>query len=84
MADNDRMYHRIGRVGAPDAPLPPMTAAAELRAFGGGTWAIVESGEVRATYPFNAVRLSLVWKADLEGETNPELLSLDRIEYFGA
>jgi hypothetical protein len=31
MADNDRMYHRIGRVGAPDAKLPQMTAAAELR-----------------------------------------------------
>lgn len=24
-------------------------------------------------------RLSLVWKADLEGEANPELLSLDRV-----
>jgi hypothetical protein len=30
MADNDVMYHRIGRVGAPNAPLPRMTAAAEL------------------------------------------------------
>ena len=35
MADNDRMYHRIGSVGAPDAPLPQMTAAAELRAISG-------------------------------------------------
>jgi sarcosine oxidase gamma subunit len=52
MADNDRMYHHIGRVGAPNAPLAQMTAAAELRAVGGDTWAIVENGEVRATYPF--------------------------------
>jgi hypothetical protein len=59
MADNDRMYHRIGRVGAPNAPLPQMMAAAELRAVDGDTWAIVENGEVRATYPFNAARLSL-------------------------
>jgi len=28
MADNDRMYHRSGKVGAPNAPLPQMTAAA--------------------------------------------------------
>jgi len=59
MAHNDRMYHRFGRAGAPNAPLPQMTAAAELRAVGSDTWAIVENGEVRTTYPFNAVRLSL-------------------------
>jgi hypothetical protein len=58
MADNDWTYHRIGRVGAPNALLAQMTAAAELRAVGGGTWAIVEDGEVSATHPFNAVRLS--------------------------
>ena len=79
MADNDRMYHRIGRVGTPNAPLPQMTGAAELRAVGGDTWAIVENGEVRATYPFNAVRLSLVWKADLEPEAASESLDLYRV-----
>ena len=79
MADNDVMYHRIGRVGAPHAPLPQMTAAAELRAVGGNTWAIVENDEVRATYPLNAVRLSLVWKADLETEADSESLNLDRV-----
>jgi len=79
MADNDIMYHRIGRVGAPNAPLPRMTAAAELRAMAGDTWAIVENGEVRATYPFNAVRLSLVWKANLESEGYFESLDLDRV-----
>jgi hypothetical protein len=72
MADNDRMYHRIGRVGRPNASLPQMTAAAELRAVGGDRWAIVENGEVRATYPCNAVRLSLVWKADLDPEAKSE------------
>ena len=39
--------------------------------------AIVENGEVRATYPFSAVRLSLVWKADLELEADSESLNLD-------
>ena len=79
MADNDVLYHRIGRVGVPDAKLPQMTTAAELRAVGGDAWAIVENGEIRATYPFSAVRLSLVWKANLDGEASPELLNLDRV-----
>ena len=56
-----------------------MTAAAELRAVGSDTWAIVENGEVRATYPFNAVRLSLVWKANFETEADSESLNLDRV-----
>ena len=79
MADNDQMYHRIGRVGAPDAKLPQMTVAAELHAVGDDTWAIVENGEIRATYPFSVVRLSLVWKADLESAANPQSLSLDQV-----
>src|SRR5262245_36880961 len=56
-----------------------MTAAAELHAVGDDTWAIVENGEIRATYPASAVRLSLVWKANLEDKPNPELLGLDRL-----
>ena len=79
MSDNDVMYHRIGRVGAPDARLPQMTAAAELHAVGDDTWAIVENGEIRATYPFSAVRLSLVWKANLEDKPSPQLLGLDQV-----
>jgi hypothetical protein len=79
MADNDVMYHRIGRVGRRDIKLPQMTAAAELHVVGDDTWAIVENGAIRATYPFSAVRLSIVLKANLEGEANPELLSLDRM-----
>src|SRR5260370_15479383 len=79
MADNDRIYHRIGRVGELNAELPRMTAAAEIRPVGGGAWAIVENGETRATYPSNAIRLSLIWKANLETEANFESLSLDRV-----
>ncbi len=79
MADNDVMYHRIGRVGGPDIKLPQMTGAAKLQAVGNDNWAIVEDGEIRATYPSSAVRLSLVWKADLEDEVNPQSLNLDRV-----
>ena len=79
MADNDRMYHRIGRVGAPDAKLPRMTAAAEIRPAGRETWEIVENGEVRAAYPADAIRLSIVWKADLENRPTVEPLTVDRV-----
>jgi hypothetical protein len=37
MADNDRMYHRIGRVGEVDAKLPSITPAAEIR-LSNGIW----------------------------------------------
>jgi hypothetical protein len=79
MADNDRMHHRIGRVGEPNAKVPPMTAAAEIRPAGRGTWEIVENGETRAIYPSDAIRLSLVWKADLETDADFESLTLDRV-----
>src|SRR5260370_20411181 len=79
MADNDRMYHRIGRVGEPNANVPRITAAAEIRPAGGGAWAIVENGETRATYPSNAIRLSILWKANLETEAHFALLTLDRV-----
>jgi hypothetical protein len=79
MADNDRMYHRIGRVGEANAELPRMTAAAQIRPSSGGGWEIVENGEIRATYPSTAIRLSLVWKADLEPRTQSETLTLDQV-----
>jgi hypothetical protein len=79
MADNDRMYHRIGKVGAPNPSPPKMTAAAKLCALGGERWAIVENGEVLATYPLRSVRLSLVWKANVEQDTQWGSLDLDRV-----
>jgi hypothetical protein len=79
MSDNDRIYHRIGSVGEPDAELPQITSAAEIRAAGRGVWEIVENGETRATYPACAIRLSLVWKAIRESDADSELLTLDRV-----
>jgi hypothetical protein len=79
MADNDRMYHRIGRVGAPDAQLPRITSSAEIRPLDHGAWEIVENRETRATYPAEAVRLSLLWKGIRESEARAESLTLDRI-----
>jgi hypothetical protein len=79
MADNDRIYHRIGRVGHPDAELPHMTSAAEIRPVDRGAWEIVENGETRATYPSSAIRLSLLWKAIRESEAHSGVLTVDRV-----
>ena len=79
MADNDRMYHRIGRVGEPNAKVPRMTDAAEIRPAGGGAWEIVENGETRAIFPSEAIRLSIVWKADVDTKAHLESLTLDRV-----
>lgn len=80
VADNDRMYHRIGAIGDPHAELPRMSAAAHIQPNGDGRWSILENGEVRATYPSHALRLSVVWKAAIrDRESSTDNLSLDRI-----
>lgn len=80
MADNDRMYHRIGPIGDADPAPPRMSAAAQIQRADGGGWAIVERGEVRAAYPDRAIRLSLVWKAEVrDRELKVEILNLDRV-----
>jgi len=75
VADSDRMYHRIGRIGPPDAVLPRMGTSAEIRLDLDGGWSIFDKNECRARYPKGAVRLSVVWKADvrLEGASSVEL-----------
>jgi hypothetical protein len=65
IGDNDRMYHRIGSVGESGAVLPRMSAAAEIRPRSDGHWSIVENGEERACYAPGAVRLSVLWKAEV-------------------
>jgi hypothetical protein len=80
VADNDRMYHRIGAIGDPNAELPRMSASAHIQPDSNGNWAILENGEVRATYPSHAIRLSVVWKGAVrDRELSTDNLTLDRI-----
>jgi hypothetical protein len=84
MADNDRMYHRIGAIGDRSAELPRMSASAQIQPDGDGSWAILENGEIRATYPSHAIRLSVLWKAEVrdnvqDRELSADNLTLDRI-----
>ena len=79
-ADTDRIYHRIGSIGDSDAVLPPMSAAAQIQPDGNGNWEVLEDREVRATYPRQAIRFSILWKAGVqEGESGTDDLTLDRI-----
>jgi hypothetical protein len=67
VADTDRMYHRIGRIGPADAVLSRMSRNAEIRREPDGGWSIFDENECRARYPRDAVRLSVVWKAEVRG-----------------
>lgn len=80
LADNDTMYHRIGGVGPAGAALPRLSPSSQIERREDGQWAILEDGAVRATYPTAAIRLSIVWKAEiLKAEADLEPLTLDRI-----
>lgn len=83
IADNDRMYHRIGRIGDADAVLPKMTKAAVVHPSDAGDWIVTEDGETRTTYAKSVMRLSILWKAEIITEDRPteaeNALHLDRI-----
>jgi len=85
-ADTDRMHHRIGPIGDPDAASARISAAAQIHSNGNGNWSIIENGEVRATYPHHTIRFSILWKAVIgDRKSNAGDLTLDRImEIFTA
>jgi len=79
-ADTDRVFHRIGHIGDPDVMSPCMSAAAQIHSSGDGNWSILESDEVRATYPSQAIRFSILWKAAIgDSQSKAGNLTLDRI-----
>jgi hypothetical protein len=79
-ADTDRVYHRIGAIGNGGAEFSQMSASATIQPDGDGKWTILENGEVRATYPSEAIRFSILWKAEVRnGAPRPHGLTLDRI-----
>lgn len=65
VADNEYMYHRIGRIGRPEQYLQPgqITRDATIGFAGADRWEIADGGNVQATYTEGEVRFSLLWKA---------------------
>jgi hypothetical protein len=79
ISDNDQLYHRIDAIGDPDAELPRMSASAHIEPDGDGNWAVFEDEVVRATYPSHAIRLSVLWKAEVrDKKSRPDNLTLDQ------
>jgi hypothetical protein len=76
----EQMDHHIGFIGDPDVESPRISPAAYIQPQGDGSWAILENGEVRATYPNRALRASVVWKAEArDSESRTDNLTLDRV-----
>jgi hypothetical protein len=89
VADNDRMFHRIGWVGDPSAASPPLPVSAQIQHVDGGGWSIMDAGRLLASYPDTQVRISILWKAQVLDAGGPraagDALTSDRvIEIFAA
>lgn len=64
LGDNDLMYHRVRPVGDPKAGIVQgMTLESRLERVSGDAWRITESGRELAAFPFDALRISVSWKA---------------------
>ena len=68
VADNDRMYHRIGWIGDRDASTM-FPASAEIDHHGDG-WVVTDSGQTLASYPSSQIRVSVLWKGQVHSEAD--------------
>ena len=87
VGDNDRMFHRVEAVGAEGTTfMKGLTLDSELAWVGDG-WAITDGGRTLATFPFEAVRVSVSWKAQVlrtpdevrRVDAHSDDLTLDRV-----
>ncbi len=67
VGDNHGMFHQVGPVGPFDRGTPLVTPRAQLAPVGDGSgdWAIRERGEIAHRAPLEAIRISVLWKADV-------------------
>jgi hypothetical protein len=84
VADNDRMYHRIGWIGDPSPIIPTITPNSQIEHVTGGGWVISDGGRTVQSYPDEQIRISILWKARLKpaggGDSERSSLTYDRIE----
>ena len=65
VADNNRMYHRIGWIGDPAAAPPALSAAAQIGRHTDGGWVISDTGRAPVRYDDRDIRISILWKAQV-------------------
>jgi hypothetical protein len=65
VADNNRMYHRIGLTGDPAAAAPAFSAAAQISYHADGGWIISDTGTSPVRYHDRDIRISILWKAQV-------------------
>ena len=65
VADNNRMYHRIGRTGDPAAAAPACSAAAQISHHADNGWIISDTGRAPVRYDDRDIRISILWKAQV-------------------
>jgi hypothetical protein len=65
VADNNRMYHRIGWIGDPAAVPPVLSAAAQISHDADGGWIISDPGRSTVRHDDRDIRISILWKAQV-------------------
>jgi hypothetical protein len=83
VADNNRMYHRIGWIGDPAARSPVLSAAAQISHHAEDGWTIHDTGTTPVRYDDRDIRISILWKAqvrpgpgsDAAAPLTPELIA---------
>lgn len=65
LADNEYMYHRVGSIGRADDHVPDdgVPFEAELALTDDRRWEVQVDGTTLSSYPYEHVRLSVLWKA---------------------
>jgi hypothetical protein len=65
IANNERMFHRVGAIGTPDQKLAPgtITQAATLDHLGADGWALIEGGKRVRGLGMDELRISILWNA---------------------
>jgi hypothetical protein len=78
MGDNDRMFHRVRPVGRrEDGLLPGMTLDTRLEFVEDDQWRIALDGDERARMSWDALRISISWKAVVFRDAEEERLADD-------
>ena len=82
VADNDRMYHRIGWIGEPAAKIPTISPGAQIEHISGTGWLISDGGREVQRYPDEQIRISILWKGRVKlgtGGEDDDQLTAERI-----